>query len=115
MEKITNRKDLSQYIKEKKNTHTIIKVSASWCGPCKKMKPLFNKLLYELVKKNENANIGYLKMDYDNDKDCCNFLKVRGIPHISYFKDGLLNQEMVGFDPEKLSKLFLYIDKQIQE
>ena len=112
--KFKKRDDLILYLNENKNKHIIIKVGASWCGPCKKMKPVFNNLLCDLIKKKGNENIIYLELDIDKDKDCCNYLRVKGVPHISYIKDGELNQTMVGYNQNKLCKLFLYIDKLIK-
>ena len=43
-----------------------------------------------------------------------NYLRIKGIPHIIYIKNGELNQSMVGFDSIKLGKFFEYINKQIQ-
>ena len=114
MENIKTRLELSKYINDNKDKHIIIKAGATWCGPCKKMKPLFNNLLCELSNNNKNSNIVYLELDVDVDKDCCNFLRIKGIPHILYIKEGELNQSMVGFESEKLCKLFKYINKEIQ-
>ena len=114
MEEIKNRTDFNLFIENNINSHIIIKVGASWCGPCKKMKPIFNKLFDKLVEDNKSNSIIYLEMDADKDKDCCTYLKVRGIPHIMYIKDGQLNQSMVGFDENKLCKLFKYIDNCIK-
>ena len=113
MENIKTRIELSKYINENKDKHIIVKAGATWCGPCIKMKPLFNNLLCELIK-NNNLDIIYLELDVDKDKDCCNYLRIKGIPHIIYIKNGELNQSMVGFDSIKLGKFFEYINKQIQ-
>ena len=109
---IKDRNDLISFIKSNKNMHIIIKVSASWCGPCKKMKPQFNKLLNSLIKKYENK-IVYLEMDLDNDKDCCSYLRVKGVPNILYYKNGVVNQSMVGYKEDSLNKLFSYIERNI--
>tara|TARA_A100001015_G_scaffold313325_1_gene420316 strand:+ start:180 stop:644 length:465 start_codon:yes stop_codon:yes gene_type:complete len=109
---IKDRNDLISFIKSNKNMHIIIKVGASWCGPCKKMKPQFNKLLNYLIKKYEKK-IVYLEMDLDNDKDCCSYLRVKGVPNILYYKNGVVNQSMVGYKEDSLNKLFSYIERNI--
>lgn len=114
MENIKTRIELSNYINNNKDKHIIIKAGATWCGPCKKMKPVFNNLLCELTDNNKKSNIIYLELDVDKDKDCCNYLRIKGIPHILYINNGELNQSMVGFESRKLSRLFEYINKQIQ-
>lgn len=114
MEEIKNRVDLNNYIQDNCDSHIIIKVGADWCGPCKKMKPIFNELLCELVANNKEVNIIYLEMDADKDSDCCSYLKVKGIPHVMYIKNGNLNQSMVGFEEKKLCKLFKYINDSIK-
>lgn len=110
MENIKTRDELSKYINNNVNKHIIIKVGATWCDPCKKMKPVFNNLLCELIKKRGDTDIIYLEIDIDKDKDCCNYLRVRGVPHIIYFNNGEINQNLVGFNSNKLCKLFSYID-----
>ena len=113
MNDINNRKDLIKYIEKNKRKHIIIKVSASWCKPCIKMNPVFKNLLNDLERKNEN-NILYLDMDINKDSDCCTYLRVKSIPHILYFKNGQINQNMVGYNDKNLNKLFSYINRNIK-
>jgi len=117
MEEIKNRNDLSNFIKNNSSSHIIIKIGAEWCGPCKTIKPYVEKSLYELKKKVKDKKIDtkiiFLELNADNDSDCCSFLRVKGIPHIIYIKNGEINQNLVGCNIEKLQKLFNYIYKQI--
>ena len=64
---------------------------------------------------NNEVNIIHLEMDLDNDNDCCKYLRVKGVPFILYYKNGELNQTMVGYNKLKLYKLFKYIDNDINQ
>ena len=52
----------------------VIKFYAEWCGPCKKMKPI-----YDVIKKNY-MNIDFEEIDIDKNRDMAIKYKVERIP-----------------------------------
>ena len=63
---------------------TIVDFYASWCGPCKKLSPIMEKL----SKKYEDK-VNFYKIDVDESSDLANTLKIKGIPTLIFFKDSL--------------------------
>jgi thiol-disulfide isomerase/thioredoxin len=64
--KITTSKELTKFIK--RNTCTILKFSAKWCGPCKSEK--FLNAYNDLKKKySKNLTIKFIEFDVDQDED----------------------------------------------
>ncbi|MEE1142566.1 MAG: thioredoxin [Bacteroidales bacterium] len=63
---------------------TIVDFYASWCGPCKKLSPIMEKL----SKKYEDK-VNFYKIDIDKSSDLANTLKIKGIPTLIFFKDSL--------------------------
>ena len=58
----------------------IVKASAKWCSPCKKVLPLVLDLLDKMPE-----NVKLLEIDVDKDKDLATFFDIRQLPtFISY-------------------------------
>ena len=47
---LTERNDFLEFIKN--NPYVIVKATATWCGPCKRVKPFIDKWIEILPKKN---------------------------------------------------------------
>ena len=61
----------------------VIDYFASWCGPCKVLKPI-----YESVSK-EDTNTNYYTFNIDNDIEFVKTLGIRGVPTIKAYKSGI--------------------------
>ena len=77
---ISNMDEYQNYVNN--NENVILYCSASWCGPCKKVSPIFEKLsnLYSKTK--------FLKCDVGKSTDIANELKVNSIPLFVFTKNG---------------------------
>ena len=86
---------------------TIIKASATWCGPCKKIID-FVKNLFEQM--SENVQIVYL--DVDEGSELADFMRVKKLPtFISYV--GLDRMDILeGAEEEKIKKFFMKCELQ---
>ena len=56
--------------------YTILKFSAEWCGPCKRIHPLFEKLSIE----EKYNNICFISIDVDESRDICEKFQIEGMP-----------------------------------
>jgi thioredoxin 1 len=62
--------------------------SATWCGPCKALKPVMNELLVE------GYNITFY--DVDNDQDLAAQRGIRSVPTIIISENGVEVDRIVG-------------------
>ena len=78
----------SELLKEKINNGEKILVDfhGVWCGPCKIMKPIFEKIANQL--KEEGSEVQMYTMDVDNNRELTSELGLRSIPTIKGFSGG---------------------------
>jgi len=83
-------------LKEKINNGEkfIVDMYADWCGPCRILGPIVEKVGQKLVE--EGSEVSVYKFDIETDKDLALELGVRSIPTIKAFKDGKLVETKVG-------------------
>jgi thioredoxin 1 len=83
----------SSELREKinKGEKVIVDFHATWCGPCKMMKPTFERLT------NENTTeVGMFTMDVDANRELAIELGIRSVPTIKVFNEGKIKETKVG-------------------
>jgi thioredoxin 1 len=74
-----------------KGEKVIVDFHATWCGPCKMMKPTFERLT------NENTTeVGMFTMDVDANRELAIELGIRSVPTIKVFNEGKIKETKVG-------------------
>tara|TARA_B100001758_G_C17801909_1_gene300084 strand:- start:3 stop:320 length:318 start_codon:yes stop_codon:yes gene_type:complete len=89
--------------KVKNEEISILQFSASWCGPCKILKPIMEKLSEEYKDK---ANFYYADID-EAAMNTATSAAVRGVPTVVVYKKGVEVDRKVGGLPESQMKEFL--------
>ena len=93
--------------KIKKEDISVIQFSASWCAPCKALKPVMDKLSDEYK---DRANF-YITDIEDSGINTGSAAGIRGVPTVIIYKKGIEVDRKVGGVPESHMKEFL--DKNI--
>ena len=70
--------------------NVIVDFYAPWCGPCKRISPIFNEL------SGKYTNVTFIKVDIDAHKQIAKTYQIRSIPQLLFFKDGKLVETFVG-------------------
>lgn len=95
MEFPQNREELRIYLEHTDKETTIIKLTATWCGPCKKVKPIVQSLNEHYAKK--GVSFEYIEIDVDEALDLFSFFKrmkmAVGIPTFLTFKKELFSAD----------------------
>lgn len=73
------------------NLPVLVDFSASWCGPCRFVNPVIDKLAEEYKDK-----VKVVKLDVDDAPTMSNKYNVRGVPTFIFFKDGKEIDRWVG-------------------
>ena len=73
---------------------------ATWCGPCKKLSPIVDK-----VAEDYEGKAVFAKLDVDENPEVCEQQGIMSIPTLLFFKNGQLVDKSVGFiDDSKLKE-----------
>ena len=89
--------------KLKQEEVSVIQFSAAWCGPCKALKPVMDKISDEYKDK---ANFYYGDIE-DGAINTASAAGVRGVPTVIIYKKGVEVSRKVGGVPESHKKQFL--------
>ena len=79
---------------------------ASWCGPCRMMSPVVDKVAEEY-----DGRLKVGKLNIDDETDAAVSMGVSSIPTLVIFKDGVEKDRIIGAVPQQTLKAF--IDKNI--
>ena len=78
----------TQQLKEKlqSNEKFILDLYASWCGPCKVLSPILERVQTQLTENNSDVKV--YKFNIDGDRELVSQLNVRSVPTIKFYSNG---------------------------
>ncbi len=92
--------------KIKKEEISVIQFSASWCAPCKVMKPIMDKMSLSENYKDKNCQMYYADVE-EGGINTASAAGIRGVPTLIIYKKGIEVNRLVGGVPEAKIKEFL--------
>lgn len=76
----------------------VLKFGADWCGPCKQLAPVLEKL------DSEYTNVNFYDVNIDSAQELATKYGVRSVPTVFFIKNGEQLDSFVGTQPESTIK-----------
>ncbi len=92
----------SDVIERSKQLPVLVDFWAPWCGPCRHLKPILEKLVEQY-----QGRFHLAKVNSDENQRLSTEYGVRSIPSVKAFVDGELVDEFVGAQPESAVREFI--------
>jgi len=73
---------MSKFEKEKSLPKVVVKFTATWCGPCRDIAPVYKELATKY------KNIKFLEVDVDKGKEIKAAYNINCMPSFVFLKDG---------------------------
>ncbi|VDN09708.1 unnamed protein product [Dibothriocephalus latus] len=77
----------------------IVDFYATWCGPCKRLAPMLDKLA------EDTKDVVFLKVDVDNHQALAESSEVTSMPTIIGYKNGAVIDRVLGANIEKVTEM----------
>ena len=88
-------KDSAEFNNETAKGKVLVDFFATWCGPCKMLSPVLEKVA------SEHEDLTVLKVDVDEVGDVAAKYGIRSIPTLILFEDGKAVDMKLGYMPEE--------------
>jgi putative thioredoxin len=98
---------LEEVVEKSKTIPVIVDFWAPWCGPCKQLTPILEKIVTK-----KNGKIILAKVNVDENQGIASQLNIQSIPTVYGFVDGKPIDGFQGAQPE--SKIEVMVDKMIE-
>ena len=98
---------LEEVVEKSKTTPVIVDFWAPWCGPCKQLTPLLERVVNK-----KNGKIILAKINVDENQGIASQLNIQSIPTVYGFVDGKPIDAFQGAQPE--SKIEEMVNKMIE-
>ena len=76
------------------DTPVAVDFHAQWCGPCKALSPMLDKLSESF-----DGKVKIVKVDIDQEPELAGRFRIRGVPTMLFFKNGKVVDQVVGLLP----------------
>ncbi|WP_273060052.1 thioredoxin family protein, partial [Dialister invisus] len=84
--------------------NVIIGVSAPWCGYCRRLRPILEKI-------SEEIDVPIYGLNFDEDQAVAEKYEVDTIPTLLFFRDGKPVDSIVGYGNVGYSELMEFVNK----
>ena len=87
---ITSTDEFNALMETSKSRLVVFDFTATWCGPCQFISPIFDAL------SEEHTGVEFVKVDVDNAPEVKALCGIHAMPTFQFFKNGKIVERVVG-------------------
>jgi putative thioredoxin len=99
---VTTANFMAEVVDASFDTPVIVDFWAPWCGPCKTLGPILEKIV-----RAANGAVRMVKLNIDENPEIAQQMRIQSIPAVFAFKDGRPVDGFVGAQPESQVRAFI--------
>ena len=99
---VTDATFATEVVERSKQVRVVVDLWADWCGPCKQLTPILEKVVDET-----GGKVVLAKVDVDVNRQVAAAFQVQGIPAVFALRDGQVVDNFVGAQPEANVRSFV--------
>jgi putative thioredoxin len=99
---VTDATFATEVVERSKQVPVVVDLWADWCGPCKTLGPILEKVIDET-----GGQVVLAKVDVDANRQVASAFQVQGIPAVFALRDGKVVDTFVGAQPEANVRQFV--------
>lgn len=92
----------TEVVERSKQVPVVVDLWAEWCGPCRTLGPILEKVIGET-----DGKVVLVKVDVDANPQVAGAFQVQGIPAVFALRDGKVVDNFVGAQPEAQVRAFV--------
>ena len=96
---IPNLGDFNVLLDDDADKLVVVDFTATWCGPCQRIAPLFQQLA------DENQNVTFVKVDVDENEETAAAYGISAMPTFIFIKNNQKLETMQGANVDMLKSL----------
>merc|ERR1712146_280452 len=93
---LATKEDFDKCLKDAGDKLVVVDFTASWCGPCQRIAPVFVKLAEEM------PEVVFVKVDVDENDEVAEECGISAMPTFQFYKSGAKVHEFSGADESKI-------------
>nr|AGG17889.1 thioredoxin [Cristaria plicata] len=95
----TPESEFNSIVKGSGDKLVVVDFTATWCGPCQRIAPLFAEMAEEM------KDVIFIKVDVDQNEETASACKINAMPTFQFYKNGQKLEEFSGADINKLRQV----------
>jgi putative thioredoxin len=99
---VTDATFAAEVVERSKQVPVVVDLWADWCGPCKQLGPILERVVDET-----QGKVVLAKVDVDTNRQVAAAFQVQGIPAVFALRDGKVVDTFVGAQPEANVRAFV--------